>query len=213
MWSGLLPPGMTESDVSEDDEAAQELVLPPARADSTEKDAGSPSCPTGVPRSSWDKFLDLQKKHRELKTQANQRGKRKRRRKGKSKHKLAEDAEKNTSPSPEKVAALDTLQQYFGINDRLEPPVCNKILKKSMLEDSLDQAVKRGDIEAAEELSDKLATREMAVKITKAVSCHKYLKAKEEQEASQESQQKNNNLAWGFEAKKRWETKSNMGYM
>ncbi|KAM4635946.1 protein FAM204A isoform 2-T2 [Discoglossus pictus] len=214
MWSGLLPPGMTESDVSEEEEVEEEDVSSQAAASATngpETEQGPESCPVGLPAGCWNKFLDLQKRRSELKTEPNPRQKRKRRRKGHRKE--TEEPEKNTSPPAVKVAALDTLQQYFGINDRLDPPVCNKILKKSKLEDSIDQAVARGDIETAEELSDKLATRDMAVKITKAVSCHKYLSAKEKQEALEERQKKKKIFAWGFEAKQRWETKSNMGYM
>ena len=69
-----------------------------------------------------------------------------------------------------------------------------------------------GDIDKAEELSDRLATRELGVKIAKAVACRNFVKAKQEAEAAQEARKKKK-LAWGFEAKKRWETKSNMGYM
>ncbi|KAF2975046.1 hypothetical protein EK904_004101, partial [Melospiza melodia maxima] len=52
----------------------------------------------------------------------------------------------------------------------------------------------------------------LGVKIAKAAACRNFVKAKQEAEAAQEAQKKKK-LAWGFEAKKRWETKSNMGYM
>ncbi|XP_072883964.1 protein FAM204A isoform X2 [Hemitrygon akajei] len=52
----------------------------------------------------------------------------------------------------------------------------------------------------------------LGVQIAKAVDCRDFAKAKQEAEASQQAQKKKQ-LAWGFEAKKRWETKSNMGYM
>ncbi|KAM5132130.1 protein FAM204A [Mantella aurantiaca] len=69
-----------------------------------------------------------------------------------------------------------------------------------------DDTPQPGDVPAA--------YRALAVKITKASSCHKYIKSREEQETSQEgAKKKPKNLPWGFEAKKRWETKSNMGYM
>ncbi|XP_075071664.1 protein FAM204A isoform X2 [Mixophyes fleayi] len=157
------------------------------------------------------KFLDLQRKRRELQDDSVRRERRRQRRKGKRQR--SEDPKRDTSPAPEKMTPLDTLQKYFGINDHLEPPVCKKVLKKSRLEDSMDEALQRGDIEEAEQLSDKLATREIAMKITKAASCHKFVKAKEEQESWQESEKRRKPTAWGFEAKKRWETKSNMGYM
>ncbi|XP_073934315.1 protein FAM204A isoform X2 [Castor canadensis] len=80
------------------------------------------------------------------------------------------------------------------------------------LEKRMDQAVEEWDVEKAEELSNQLATRELGVKIAKAIACHKFVKAKKEAENSQAARKKKK-LAWGFEAKKRWETKSNMGYM
>ncbi|PKU35232.1 hypothetical protein llap_14464 [Limosa lapponica baueri] len=52
----------------------------------------------------------------------------------------------------------------------------------------------------------------LGVKIAKAAACRNFVKAKQEAEAAQEARKKKK-LAWGFEAKKRWETKSNMGYM
>uniref|UniRef100_A0A7M4FXW6 Family with sequence similarity 204 member A n=1 Tax=Crocodylus porosus TaxID=8502 RepID=A0A7M4FXW6_CROPO len=76
------------------------------------------------------------------------------------------------------------LTQYFGNNDRFEPLVSKKAPQKVIL----------------------------GVKIAKAVACRNFVKAKQETEASQEARKKKK-LAWGFEAKKRWETKSNMGYM
>ncbi|XP_075114223.1 protein FAM204A [Leptodactylus fuscus] len=110
-------------------------------------------------------------------------------------------------------SALDTLQKYFGVNDHLQPPVCSKVMKKSRLEQNMDEALEKGDIIEAEELSDRLATREIAVKITKAAAYHRHMKAKEEPQSSPDSANKRKAPAWGFEAKKRWETKSNMGYM
>ncbi|XP_025021651.1 protein FAM204A isoform X1 [Python bivittatus] len=87
-----------------------------------------------------------------------------------------------------------------------------RILRESGLESSIDKCLAEGNISQAEELSDRLATRELGVKIAKAVACRNFVKTKQDAEATQEAQ-KNKKLAWGFEAKKRWETKSNMGYM
>ncbi|NP_001085032.1 uncharacterized protein LOC432099 [Xenopus laevis] len=114
------------------------------------------------------------------------------------------------------MKALETLQPYFGMHDQFNPPVCQKIMKKSRLEQNIDAAVKLGDLDTAEQLSDRLATRELAVKVSKAASYHRHVQTKEEGETSQETlkkKKKGKNLGWGFEAKQRWETKSNMGYM
>uniref|UniRef100_A0A673B8V2 Family with sequence similarity 204 member A n=1 Tax=Sphaeramia orbicularis TaxID=375764 RepID=A0A673B8V2_9TELE len=99
----------------------------------------------------------------------------------------------------EKEKHWDGLKQYFGVNDRFHPPACSKPAPKSGLEKSIERAIAEGDIAKAEEMSDRLATRELAVKIAQAADCRDFAKKQ---------------IAWGtFEAKKRWETKSNMGYM
>lgn len=197
----MLPPGVTESDLSSDGE----------------EEAGDPEPTTStpathaVPESCVTKFLNLQRRRSELQDES--RKKRRRCRKGKQKRRPPEKAKDNESQAQAELSPLDTLQKYFGINDHLEPPVCNKVMKKSRLEQNLDEALNKGDIEEAEQLSDRLATREIAVKITKAAAYHKHTKSKEESQSSQDAANKRNPPAWGFEAKKRWETKSNMGYM
>ncbi|KAM9611093.1 protein FAM204A isoform 2-T6 [Morphnus guianensis] len=209
MWSGLLPPGLNESDVdlSSDDgdeprssfskedarggiEKAQlsefqengpesNAIGEPIVISVTDGENESQTCPSGISLDMWNKFVELQKKNREMKTQANQgtkSRKRKRHRKG----------------------VLYNYRIYF--------------LKKSGLELSIEKSVAEGDIDKAEELSDRLAIRELGVKIAKAAACRNFVKAKQDAEAAQEARKKKK-LAWGFEAKKRWETKSNMGYM
>ena len=78
------------------------------------------------------------------------------------------------------------------------------------LETGIDQAVEAGNVEKAEKLNNQLATLELGVKIAKAIARHNFVKDKKDAENSQLSWKKE--PAWGFEAKKRWETKSNMGY-
>ncbi|XP_007518526.1 protein FAM204A [Erinaceus europaeus] len=229
MWSGLLPPGLNESDVesnSEDEAPLENSALNVqeetedgavrrteiSEEPDTEAEANVNAyeeCPSGIPLDMWEKFQELHKKHSEQKTSASRfRGKkRKRSRKGKLKN---EEAPQREQPSNE--AQWKELTQYFGVNDRFDPPVKKKKVEKSGLEKKIDQAVDEWNIEEAEELSNQLATRELGVKIAKAVACHNYVKAKKEAENSQVARKKKK-LAWGFEAKKRWETKSNMGYM
>lgn len=233
MWSGLLPPGLNESDAELDseDEATVENSGPSLQED--KEDTGTSretetsdcltdgpqtsesnvnayeECPSGIPVDMWKKFQELHKKHSEQKTTSSglREKRRKRSRKGKSKN----EAESQSS-QPSKEAPWTELTQYFGINERFDPPVKQKKVEKSGLEKRIDQAVDEWDIEKAEELSNQLATRELGVKFSKAVACHKFMKAKKEAENSQAARKKKK-LAWGFEAKKRWETKSNMGYM
>ncbi|XP_019498543.1 PREDICTED: protein FAM204A isoform X2 [Hipposideros armiger] len=232
MWSGLLPPGLNESDVelnSEDEDTLENSRLNleeykedetvtkaeisdfPTDEPKTEAEANVNAyeeCPSGIPSHMWNKFQELHKKHSEQKNSSSRfRKKRKRSKKGKLKNEEDPHSEQASSQTQ-----LKELSQYFGVNDRFEPPVKKKKIDKSGLEKSLDQAVEEWDIEKAEELSNQLATRELGVKIAKAIACHNFVKAKKEAENSQVARKKKK-LAWGFEAKKRWETKSNMGYM
>lgn len=237
MWSGLLPPGLNESDVdlSSDDgdespdscskqdakedtervqgtgqesNASSELIVVPV----TDEEGESQTCPPGVSVNIWNKFVELQKKHREMKMQAKEENRcRKRKRRRKAKQKKTDEVAKS-SQQLENEDRWKELTQYFGINDRFESPVDSRAPQKSGLELSIEKCVAEGDIAKAEELSDRLAIRELGVKIAKAAACRNFVKAKQEAEAAQEAQKKKK-LAWGFEAKKRWETKSNMGYM
>lgn len=232
MWSGLLPPGLNESDVelnSEDEDTLEnsglhlkedeedgtvtkaELSDPPTDGREAEAEANVNAyeeCPSGIPSHMWNKFQELHKKHSEQKTSSSRfRRKRKRSKKGKLKNEEESQSEQSSSQTQWKE-----LTQYFEVNDRFEPPVKKKKVDKSGLEKSIDQAVEEWNIEKAEELSNQLATRELGVKIAKAIACHNFVKAKKEAENSQVARKKKK-LAWGFEAKKRWETKSNMGYM
>ncbi|XP_064519749.1 protein FAM204A isoform X4 [Pseudopipra pipra] len=211
MWSGLLPPGVNESDVdlssddgddspassskkeAQDDIQGAELSELPGNGQESsassepvviavaDEDSESHTCPPGISANIWNKFVELQQKHREMKMEAEQENRcRKRKRHRKAKQKKADEVTKRYN--------------------------------QSGLELSIEKCVAEGDITKAEELSDRLAMRELGVKIAKAAACRNFVRAKQEAEAAQEAQKKKK-LAWGFEAKKRWETKSNMGYM
>uniref|UniRef100_A0A8D0GAU7 Family with sequence similarity 204 member A n=1 Tax=Sphenodon punctatus TaxID=8508 RepID=A0A8D0GAU7_SPHPU len=244
MWSGLLPPGVNESDVdlSSDDDEELNSPEPSIKEDKREEDVRGvqvsdfqtnesqrltenkstsvaetngekecQACPSGVSLDMWTKFQELHTKNFEMKIQTNERNrgrKRKRSRKGKGK----KNNEGTESQQATNESQWKDLTQYFGVNDRFEPLASKKASQKSGLEVSIDKALAEGDVVKAEELSNRLATRELGVKIAKAVSCRNFVKAKQDAEASQEARKKKK-LAWGFEAKKRWETKSNMGYM
>ncbi|XP_037351512.1 protein FAM204A [Talpa occidentalis] len=233
MWSGLLPPGLSEHDaeLNSEDEATLENSGLNLKGDQEEgritkagfaaspRDGPKPEaeanvnayeeCPSGIPLNMWNKFQELHKRHSEQKTSTSRSKGRKRKR---SKKGSLKDEEESQSAQTSSETQWKELTQYFGINDRFDPPVKKKKVEKSGLEKSVDQAVGEWDIEKAEELSDQLATRELGVKIAKAVACHNFVKAKKDAENSQVARKKKK-LAWGFEAKKRWETKSNMGYM
>ncbi|KAF5928074.1 hypothetical protein HPG69_015340 [Diceros bicornis minor] len=181
MWSGLLPPGLKESDVelSSEDEAPLEnsgLTLQEDKEDGTvtkteisdfptdgpetkaEANVNAyEECPSGIPLNMWNKFQELHKKHSEQKTSTSRF--RKKKRKHSRKGKLKNEEESHSEQSSRETQWKE-LTQYFGINDRFEPPVKKKKIDKSGLEKSIDQAVEEWNIEKAEELSNQLATRE-----------------------------------------------------
>ncbi|NWS18460.1 F204A protein, partial [Pachyramphus minor] len=231
MWSGLLPPGVNESDVDlssddeddspaspskkeaqEDTEGAQLSELPGNGQESSassepvvipvaDEDSEAQTCPPGISVNIWNKFVELQKKHREMKMEAKQENRcRKRKR-----HRKVVERELVilmsclfvfSSQQLENEEKWKELTQYFGINDRFESPVDSRAPQKSDLELSIEKCVAEGDIAKAEELSDRLAMRELGVKIAKAAACRNFVKAKQEAEAAQEAQKKKK-LAWG----------------
>ncbi|NXB59197.1 F204A protein, partial [Struthidea cinerea] len=190
MWSGLLPPGLNESDVdlSSDDgdelpdscskqdakedtegvqgtgqesNASSELIVVPV----TDEEGESQTCPPGVSVNIWHKFVELQKKHLEMKMQAKEENrcrKRKRRRKGEVVI-LMTCLFVFSGQQLENEDKWKELTQYFGINDRFESPVDGRAPPKSGLELSIEKCVAEGDIAKAEELSDRLAIREVSV--------------------------------------------------
>lgn len=228
MYSGLLPKGLTEDDLSPDDDeenveekegeklscerenaaSSSEEVQPTVNASDTGVEATC-SLP-GISQEMWQKFKDLQQKKEKMKTvEVTKRRKRRRKKKGDKGN--SEQPEDNREHKKEKH--WDELKQYFGVNDRFHPPSCSKPSLKSGLEKSIEKAIAEGDIAKAEEMSDRLATRELAVKIAEAADCRDFVKSKQEEEALKAAQKRKKEIAWGFEAKKRWETKSNMGFM
>ncbi|XP_068597524.1 protein FAM204A isoform X2 [Brachionichthys hirsutus] len=244
MYSGLLPRGLTEDDLSsssdDDEDAPGEDVedkgkkkvgdergtssaerntvsvweTQATRADS-DADRDSPTCSVaGVSQEMWQ-FQDQRKKLEEMKTMKVPR-KRKRRRRHHKKGDSGADRE-GPAGTREYQEAREThwneLKQYFGVNERFHPAACSNPLEKSGLEKSIEGAIAEGDVAKAEEMSDRLATRELAVNIAQAADCRDFVRNKQEEEALREIQKTRKKLAWGFEAKQRWETKSNMGFI
>ncbi|XP_031140112.1 protein FAM204A isoform X3 [Sander lucioperca] len=237
MYSGLLPKGLTEGDLSPDDEeddveekrevenceiSAERLSsagentgsVVEAQSTHTGSDADSDSLTCSMPGISqemWQKFQDLRKKKDEMKTvKVPRRRKRRRLKKGTESE---EPIETSRERQEDREKHWDELKQHFGVNDRFHPPACSKPPPQSGLEKSIERAIAEGDIAKAEEMSDRLATRELAVKIAQAADCRDFVQRKQEEEALRAAQKRKNQIAWGFEAKRRWETKSNMGFM
>ncbi|XP_034040886.1 protein FAM204A isoform X2 [Thalassophryne amazonica] len=215
MYTGLLPKGLTEADLSPDEEEETEVkkqsCVGERRVFSVEAVGDSAACSLpGVSQQMWQKFQDLRRRNDEMKTTtATRRRNRKRQKKGKE----STESSQKREHQEEGKKPWDELQQYFGVNDRFHPPAFSKPPPKSGLEKSIERAIAEGDIAKAEDMSDRLATRELAVKITEAADCRDFVRRKQEEEDLRAAQKRKKQIAWGFEAKKRWETKSNMGYM
>ncbi|KAI7805478.1 protein FAM204A [Triplophysa rosa] len=228
MYSGLLPSGLTEADLSSEEDAdvtaedrgeteTNEHRLCQSDTEThlssnvnLQTDAVEDDCPPGVSPDKWHRFKDLQKAKDDQRVKQPQR-KRRHKKGGTSTQNC--DTQQNRKLEEERKDNWKELTQYFGINDRLKPPPCNRPPLLSGLEKSIESSIAEGDYEKAEELSDRLATRELGVKIAQAADCRDFDRTKREAEASQAAQKRRKQMAWGFEAKRRWETKSNMGYM
>jgi hypothetical protein len=76
--------------------------------------------------------------------------------------------------------------------------------EKNDLESDLNSAIKTKNIELAEEINEKLIDYESKLHINYAVSAYKY------KTVNEPDRQKAKKLKWQFEAKERWESKSNM---
>ncbi|KAM9364145.1 protein FAM204A isoform 2-T2 [Pholidichthys leucotaenia] len=172
MYSGLLPKGITEDDLSPEEEEEDEGEKPENATGSpvqqqltnTGSDADSPTCSlSGISQEMWQKFQNLRKKKEEIKTlKIPEKRKRRKRKKGASTKEPTETRERQE----EREKHWDELKQYFGVNDRFDPPACSKPPPKSGLEKSIEGAIAEGDIAKAEEMSDRLATREARRKQT-----------------------------------------------
>ncbi|XP_055775587.1 protein FAM204A-like isoform X5 [Salvelinus fontinalis] len=214
MYSGLLPKGLT--DFSSDDEDDQGVANQEIAATNVQRPAIGLShglkqnCVTlgdtsysciqpfiehdpcldslpGISEENWQKCKEQQKKKDEINTMTlpQKRPQRKGRYKKdeRSATKNMESNNESREPQAEHERRWDGLTQYFGINDRFQPPACSKPAPK------------------------------LAVKIAQATDCRDFVQSKQEVEASRAAQKRKKQIAWGFEAKQRWETKSNMGYM
>ncbi|XP_049591426.1 protein FAM204A isoform X1 [Syngnathus scovelli] len=223
MYSGLLPKDLTEDDLSPDDQEEEHesqvvevINNKPDVKISTVIDATNEAptcCLPGISQEMWQKFNDLRKKKDEMKMMKLPRKKKRKRRQCKKETEGKEPTETSRERQEELEKHWDGLKQYFGVNDRFHPPACSNPPEKSGLEKSIERAIAEGDTAKAEEMSDRLATRELAVKIAEATDCRDFVQHKQEEDALRAAKKRKKQIAWGFEAKRRWETKSNMGYM
>ncbi|MEQ2200041.1 hypothetical protein XENOCAPTIV_020664 [Xenoophorus captivus] len=113
------------------------------------------------------KFQELRRKKDEIKTIKIHEKRKRRRKKGRKNEEPAEDRERQD----DREKHWKELKQYFGVNDRFQPPVCSKPAPKSGLEKSIEEAIAEGDVAKAEEMSDRLATREVRSADKRSLGC------------------------------------------
>eukprot|EP00063_Salmo_salar_P080139 XP_014054974.1 PREDICTED: protein FAM204A isoform X5 [Salmo salar] len=230
MYSGLLPKGLTDAEMSSDDEDDQGVANQEIAATNVQRPAVGLSpglkqnCVTlgdtsyssiqpfiendpcldslpGIPRRFGKNLKSNRRKKDEINTM--KLPQKRQQRKGRYKKddtSATKNMESNTErePQAEHERHWDGLTQYFGINDRFQPPACSKPAPKSSLEKSIESAIAEGDFGKAEEMSDRLATRELAVKIAQATDCRDFVQSKQEVEASRAAQKRKEQIAWGF---------------
>ncbi|CAG5116540.1 unnamed protein product [Candidula unifasciata] len=107
------------------------------------------------------------------------------------------------------TSAVDHLKDFLNINEHLQERDFSRPPPPTALENRINEAIKTGDFETAESLSDHLATREMSEKIVSAIEAKRFMEQQEVNVSSAKIKRKRK-LNWGFEPKHRWETKGNM---
>jgi len=101
------------------------------------------------------------------------------------------------------------VKPYLGINSHLNDDTGGSAAPKSGLELSISQAVALKEYDVAEQLSDRLATRDFGIKIAEAIDAKRFI-AKREHDTAVKKAARKKKLAWTFQPKHRWETKGNM---
>lgn len=105
-------------------------------------------------------------------------------------------------PSESKASVSHSVEDCKTINVTLENEQVN-------LKRELNQSIKQGRISEAEKLSDQLSLNQQQQAGNKAAIVYDYLKRKQEKD-EEKAKKKRKKLNWGFETKKKWETKSSM---
>jgi hypothetical protein len=111
----------------------------------------------------------------------------------------------NTVPSEE----WQSIKQYLDINSHLTEKTGGSDMPHSQLELTINRAVALQEYDTAEQLSDRLAMRDFGTKIAEAFDAKQFTEKRKHEEMMKEMAKKKR-LVWGFEHKRRWETKGNM---
>uniref|UniRef100_H2YII8 Protein FAM204A n=1 Tax=Ciona savignyi TaxID=51511 RepID=H2YII8_CIOSA len=101
------------------------------------------------------------------------------------------------------------ISEFINVNDHLHLSCNNWHSEKVGLELKLEKAIKVGDINLAEEITEKLTKSDFSARVKAATEAEQFVESRKKTE-NQKRAKKRVKLHWGFESKKRWETKSNM---
>ncbi|XP_021435864.2 protein FAM204A isoform X6 [Oncorhynchus mykiss] len=224
MYSGLLPRGLTDAEISSDEKDDQGVANQEIDAANVQRPAVGLSCGLkqncvtlgdtsysciqpfienylcldslpGISEENWQecqvlhhlskKFKEQQKKKCEINTM--KLPKKRQQRKGRYKKEYLKRSMKGIG-----MGLRSTLASMIDFNPL---PVASLL---PSLEKSIESAIAEGDFGKAEEMSDRLATRELAVKIAQATDCRDFVQSKQEVEASRAAQKRKKQIAWGF---------------
>lgn len=111
--------------------------------------------------------------------------------------------------TPDVTSEWLNVKQHLNVNSHLSDETGGSEAPKSRLEQTINIAIAENEFELAEELSDRLANRDFATKVASAFDARKFIEKRKLEDAAKAAAKKKK-LAWGFEHKRRWETKGNM---
>ncbi|XP_078597099.1 uncharacterized protein LOC144873530 [Branchiostoma floridae x Branchiostoma japonicum] len=209
---GVLPADLlaVASDISSD-EVASDAGSESSDSESTRGEPTNEKTADKVRSERWKKFNKIDSERvAVVKRMKRRRGGRRHRKRRKIATPPCNAQTYNNVPPPtceDKPDLLDHLKPYM---DLPKPPQSSGATPapKSGLEEQMEKAIADGKVGEAEELNEKLAEREMAVRITEAVRAREW---KEDKDVDVKKRgHKKKQLGWMFQAKQRWETKGAM---
>ncbi|XP_035676714.1 protein FAM204A-like [Branchiostoma floridae] len=210
---GVLPADLlaVASDISSD-EVASDTSSESSDSESRRDEPTNEKTADKVRSERWKKFNKIDSERvAVVKRMKRRRGGRRHRKRRKIATPPGDAQTYNSVPPPtceDKPDPLDHLKPYM---DLPKPPQSSGATPapKSGLEEQMEKAIAEGKVGEAEELNEKLAEREMAVRITEAVRAREW-KEDKDVDVKKRGHKKKKQLGWMFQAKQRWETKGAM---
>jgi len=159
--------------------------------------------------SNSDELAALQQHNVDLATFDSKPKRRKKMRHVDDKKKTETDEGTMTAGTSEVETRWEGVRQFIDVNKHLSEKTGGSDAPQSRLELTISKAVALQEYEMAEQLSDRLAAREFGTKVAEAFAAKKFTEKRKQEEMMKDAKKKKK-LGWGFEHKKRWETKGNM---